>query len=472
MSINKNATKLTVEDATQRIKHLYKLLNKEDRDLTDDEIYHYIDDMEQFIEEEESKKNKPDPYAQFKNAKIKERKLSHRNISAALNGVTPKTAQLIFNLGDKNKNKLDINKNAAIKAMELVSDLLLKFGLPSKPVLEYQGIIKNAMSDGMLSDGIVRIGAKLRTLMGHTAYIDIPVIIRNKSILEPAIFFFNESPYVMCAPALDELIKRGSLLKELQPRRIYSGPLNDKESTIDKPRTPIINLPHMFSPGIRNPWTFKRYSQTEKAEPWTPDLPQQCLDQAERDRSDLITVGSEVILDKDYKSLNRGGGTITIPSGEKGIVVRDEKGDGMCLYVDFKDIGLKDVIPYDMLKKASSVDQIKDLIKDMLREGYQKIDIRAMIHDKYPEYADEALSGLEKTAFPALMPGLQDAKIEKKQEFQDLVNLILDQIKQKKNTGFNDVDVATFINDQYGSTNPKETEQALALAKQQAVLSA
>jgi hypothetical protein len=310
-------------------------------------------------------------------------------------------------LSQKDSKTLDVDKNAAVKAMELVSGLLGKFNLPSRPMLEYHGIIKNAMKNGVLSDGIIKIGANIITLMGHKANIDIPVIIKNQSLLEPAVFFYNEAPYVLCGPAFDELIKCGTLMSDIQPRQIFSGPMSDKESVVNKSRQPRINLQHMFSPGARNPWSFKRYSQkeesrkrtnidtdTEMPEIWSDDLPEQHLDQAERTKEGVIPVGSKVRLEKDYEVRNRGGGTVVVPSGEEGIVIRDEKGDGMCLYVAFEALGLKDVVPYKFLKRAATSDQVKNQVKDMLREGYQVVDVKATIERQYPEHAKEALEGI------------------------------------------------------------------------------
>ena len=447
-------------------------------------------------------------YDNFKKVRVNQRRTANSKISEALKGLSPKTADLIFDLSDRDDKKLDINKNAAIKAMELVSNLLSKFNLPSKPILEYHGIIKNAMNNGILFDGVVKVGASIITLMGHKANIDVPVIIRNQSLLEPAIFFYNEAPYVMCGPAFDELVKCGTLMGELQPRQIFSGPISDKESMADKPRVPRANLPHMFSPGIRNPWTFRRYSSvqeelesipgivnpwikdaqaggapstspttaeeedvqegedtdklaakeprkrtnidtdTEIPEVWPADLPEQHLDQAERTKEGLIPVGSKVKLTKDCEVRNRGGGTIILPSGEEGTVIRDEKGDGMCLYVDFCEMGIKEIIHYQFLKKATTSSgfilsqiqeqqksgyddahitqfiqdqygrtepeatqealnqsglgqkmaataaQVRNRARDMLREGYQSVDIQAVIEKQYPEHAKEALEGI------------------------------------------------------------------------------
>jgi cytochrome c-type biogenesis protein CcmH/NrfF len=46
-------------------------------------------------------------------------------------------------------------------------------------------------------------------------------------------------------------------------------------------------------------------------------------------------------------------------------------------------------------KRAATVEQVKHEIREMLREGYQDIDIQAAITQKYPDVAEEALSGLK-----------------------------------------------------------------------------
>ena len=88
-----------------------------------------------------------------------------------------------------------------------------------------------------------------------------------------------------------------------------------------------------------------------------------------------------------------------MPSGEEGIILRDEKADGNCLYVKFPALGLEDVVPSKFLngkkrKKAATVDQVRHQVQEMLREGYQTVDIKAAIQRQYPEQANEALKGL------------------------------------------------------------------------------
>jgi len=215
----------------------------------------------------------------------KKRAETNSKIKAALKGLTPRNATLTFDLtrGDKG-TKIDQNKNASIKAIELVSGLIDGFGLPSRPKLSFCGMVKSATSrDGNIEEGVIRLNAILSTLMGHRASIDIPVIVHSKSLLEPALFFYDGAPYIFCAPALSQLIKRGTLQKDPQLRRMYSAPLL-AEVAKDLPRQPIINREHMFDSGVRNPWKFKRYSQKDESvlekinEAISPMTPRKTLD--------------------------------------------------------------------------------------------------------------------------------------------------------------------------------------------------
>jgi hypothetical protein len=451
----------------------------------------------------------------------------------AMRGLTPRTAKLTFDMSNRTTNTINENKNARIKAVAMVSDLLESFDLPSRAKFEYLGMVKEATSkDGTIEDGVVKIGAVIPSLMGHKISIDIPVIIKKKSLLEPAVFFYDGAPYVLCRPALDQLVKRGTLNKEvLERRNMYAPPPMEQWMALDHEpaRTPIINRDHMFNPGSRNPWKFKRYSQTTpkqidllnpqevqdphrpttnmtidqmfaelsklqlddknkkwvddmkkyytsgkwKTEPdgeefitswlndalhrnqeymdigksvsegvgiepgevdwrspatkyktvdaakektqrertnidtptempelWKGDVAEEVLDMAERDRSDVWQVGDEVKLSKDFEVRERGGSQLIIPSGEKGKIIRMNDGAGLCFMVEFPEMELTvPDVPSRFLKsadnrKAATVDQVKHEVREMLREGYPAVDIKAAVEKKYPEHASEALKGL------------------------------------------------------------------------------
>lgn len=199
----------------------------------------------------------------------KRRSISKDNVQYALSGITPKMAGLMFDLSQgQSGTTLDDNRRAHVKAIELVSSLLGSFSLPVRPRLEYHGMIKNATdNNGNISDGVIRVGAVLHTLMGHKVHIEIPVIVKGRNLMEPAVFFYDDAPYVMCGPALDDLIKRGSLQRNTQSRYIYSPPTDRVQDQNNVPREGITNLEHMFAPGVRNPYNFRRqYSKTAQTD--------------------------------------------------------------------------------------------------------------------------------------------------------------------------------------------------------------
>lgn len=209
-------------------------------------------------------------YERFKQA-TRAQKLAKSNIGHAVRGATTRTSALISDLSNKSKNtvRVDINRRAHTKAIELVADLISSFALPSQPRLEYRGMIKQATDDsGNITSGLVRVGAQLRTLIGHKINIDIPVMIRNSSLLSPSVFFYNDAPYVLCSTALEELMKNGSAVRSMQPRGMYSAPVDGEPvHPNDYPIMPISNTENMYSPGSRNPWTFRRYSSQQPKNP-------------------------------------------------------------------------------------------------------------------------------------------------------------------------------------------------------------
>jgi hypothetical protein len=355
-----------------------------------------------------------DIWARFKAKRTAERKKNNSQISQAMQAVPSRTAGLLFDINNDNNEKLFVDRNANIKAMQLISELLGSFGLPSKPSLEYHGMLKNATAeDGTILDGVIKIGAIIRTLMGHRANIDIPVIVRERSLLEPAVFFYDGAPYVMCAPAFEQLVKRGTLERTMQPRSMFSTAIEIENA----PKAPITNLEHMYSPGVRNPFTMKRYSDKEskhKGEPRkrtnidTPtefpelweELPEHMLDPAERTREGLLSNGTNVTLKEDCEVRERGGGSLIVPSGESGVVCRDEDGTGCMVYVCFPAMGIEATVPKKMLNSKKSkrakvtAEQVKHEVREMLREGYQSSDIEDAVKRRFPQHAEEVLKDL------------------------------------------------------------------------------
>ena len=166
----------------------------------------------------------------------------------------------------------------------------------------------------------------------------------------------------------------------------------------------------MYSPGPIVPYSLKRVHGEHKGEPRkrtnidTPtempklweDYSDQMLDPACRDSSNFLGSGAKVTAKESIEVRERGGGTIIVPKGESGVVLRDMANDGLMMYVEFPDLCLAAAVPARMLKSSSvNVSQVKNEVRQMLREGYQKVDIKEAVQRLYPEQADEVLQGLE-----------------------------------------------------------------------------
>jgi len=324
------------------------------------------------------------------------REATKAQIRGALHGTSPRTADLMFDLSRGEKGtKLDSTRRAHVKAIELVSSLLGSFALPVRPKLQYQGMVRDSVDQhGVIEDGVIKVGVTLGTLMGHRAHIDVPVIVRNKQLVEPAVFFYDNAPYVMCGPALDDLVKRGSLQKETSIRPMFSPPLEGVPSQGEGAREPITNHEHMFSPGARNPYNFRRqYEKTaenhaskdntddpkfnawiamdkkageprkrtnidvpaERPELWDHDVQDEILDPAERCRDKLFGIGADVVLIEDIQARERGGGHLIVPSGERGKVLKDSCGEGKMLQVNFPAMCLSTMVPKRFLRSGAKL---------------------------------------------------------------------------------------------------------------------
>ena len=210
------------------------------------------------------------PEEMYKLASMNRRAETSKSVSKirdAMRGVPSHTAALTFDMSMlSGNNSINTDQNATVKALSMVSTLLNSFSIPMKPRLMHLGTIKNASEGSKSGASIIRIGATLQTLLGHKAQIDIPVMVHDRSLIEPSVFFYEGAPYVMCASAINELIKRGSMFKQTKIRGMYSSPVPQSVNEQQLPDQPIMNRDHMFNPGSQNPWKFRRYSQTNSDE--------------------------------------------------------------------------------------------------------------------------------------------------------------------------------------------------------------
>jgi len=198
-------------------------------------------------------------YKKFKAASASQ-KPSRDAIRDVLSEGSSRTAAIRFDLSDN--TKVTTGMTVQQRAMAEVAAHLAQFNLPGKPKLAFLGLVKTATSDGKVQEGIVRIGATIRTVMGNKTEIEFPINIRKGGTLEPALFFWNGSPYVTCQTSLDLVVKNGTLQKNVKNYRMFTPPFGEQR---EETRRPITNLEHMFSPGARNPLTFHRQYSKEAA---------------------------------------------------------------------------------------------------------------------------------------------------------------------------------------------------------------
>lgn len=171
-----------------------------------------------------------------------------------------RTAQkLIFDMGMQNDHGKRVTAQTASKeAMDLVYGVISSYVWPSPPELTYAGLRRTdaRMATKELDHGVVTIAARVRTPMGVTLGIDVPVEIRNGQLLEPSIMFLSETPYVISQSSIDRIIRDNSSYGQLPTRKMYQGPHDNNEQMATAPmrverRTPAMFSTRLASTGLR-----------------------------------------------------------------------------------------------------------------------------------------------------------------------------------------------------------------------------
>jgi hypothetical protein len=348
---------------------------------------------------------------------------------------------------DGGGKRITVN-NVGTEAIAMVRGMTSNMKFPSHVRLSYAGLKRtaNGFDNKYLHNGVVTVNAEFKTLTGAHVNLDIPIEIRNGSLLDPAVFFHDGRLNVFAQSAINSLTHDLSTFAAERNRGMFDIPQDFEAdnytheslrpgvytiaNTVTSPRKsgkPQLNTKPPKMPKATKPKAapdFKRLcakcfhapcvcvgKRKKKAyqyelpgdahvDPHVNALDDDYLDPAERDRTDHIQPGMRVKSKQKLMAPDRGGVRNLIASGDEGTVLRDMEGDGKKLYIYF-DSGLKAVVPQHFLTKIKQkkeaavqdpVTQIKTEIKSMRESGLAPIDIEMAVSKRYPEYAAEALS--------------------------------------------------------------------------------
>jgi hypothetical protein len=140
-------------------------------------------------------------------------------------------------------------QTASKEAIELVYGILSSYVWLTPPKLAYGGIHRadQRFAQRELDHGVVTVTANVRTPIGVTLGIDVPVEIRNGHLLEPAVMFHSDTPYVISQSSIDRIMRDNSAWGQMPTRKMYQGPLDQSDNTVEAPMRTERRTPSMFS---------------------------------------------------------------------------------------------------------------------------------------------------------------------------------------------------------------------------------
>jgi hypothetical protein len=149
-------------------------------------------------------------------------------------------------------------------AIGITRDLLAEFDFPSPPQLSYTGVkeVKTANNErnSPVEDGVLMLVARFQTVSGVRNEIQIPVQIRQGSILQPSVFLHNGTMSVIAPSSVKEILASGTFKQTYPAREMFSGPISPQDQQHWYDSTQNSKMDHSrFSPGM-----FGRTSQNNQ----------------------------------------------------------------------------------------------------------------------------------------------------------------------------------------------------------------
>jgi hypothetical protein len=203
-----------------------------------------------------------------------------------------KAAQsLNWNLSRPHGGARKVNRQTAgMEAVQMVREVVASFAWPTEPKLTYAGLRRTTAGlDAKQADnGVITVTGTVRTSTGVTLGFDVPVEIRNGHLLEPVLFFHNDTPVVLSQSGVDSMIKNATTYGEMPIRTQYAPPLTKGELAARQSPRMERRTPGMFhsasqqlrefvrSGGHKNLGDLAKTADAHEAQkaPWEFALPQ------------------------------------------------------------------------------------------------------------------------------------------------------------------------------------------------------
>jgi len=119
--------------------------------------------------------------------------------------------------------------NLPSETIGFLSSYFSDLELDSTPTLKYKGLRSpDFQPDNSLGSGEVMIEALFKSPTGIIIRADVPVLIKNGTLLTPSVIYFGDVPTLVSAAVINSKLKSSTFTGDYRSRDMYDPPLDPK----------------------------------------------------------------------------------------------------------------------------------------------------------------------------------------------------------------------------------------------------
>lgn len=133
------------------------------------------------------------------------------------------------------------DRHPGLQAVAVVRDALSAYDVPSQVRLRYTGMNRHGGSGAYhMTDGVVWVQAELQSLSSAKHYVDIPVIVVDRRMVQPEVLLHRGRTRVMAQSTFDDIIGNAEVHRAAPDRKhLYSLPPSRERPPAEP--TPVTN---------------------------------------------------------------------------------------------------------------------------------------------------------------------------------------------------------------------------------------
>lgn len=126
---------------------------------------------------------------------------------AAQEIVQHKSAQMLWSYSSESNARRKLAGNPASAAAHYVVETLSDFVIRGDLHPRYRGMRRDAGSGQYgIDEGVIHVLVDIKPLGGMQQRIEVPVMVKNGHMLQPGLFYYHGTPFVMSQSAFDSLM--------------------------------------------------------------------------------------------------------------------------------------------------------------------------------------------------------------------------------------------------------------------------